>query len=225
MSCGILASSSSRSSTDVTSRPSSNSVDSSSVSVAGRGAVRASGRRRRGGHQVRSIRTNYTGRSDGRADPAARLQRHRAHSAAPLPVSAGRSHHRAGAGQADRRHQERVARTSATCRTQPGERAGAAADDPDRVRRAGRRDPDSVEAREPRQADSLRRHRARAVPAAGLCRRRRGDRGAGEAAPQPHGRLRRLRPRQRPHRRERHDDVRPRPVAGASCSGMQGGET
>ena len=50
----------------------------------------------------------------------------------------------------------------------------------------------------------------------GLCRRRGGDRGTGEAPPQPHGRLRRFGPRQRPHRRGWDDDLRPRPLAGAN---------
>src|SRR5688572_23426709 len=53
MSCGILASSSSRSSTDVTSRPNSNRVESSSVSVGGRtGALPGSG--------LVTSRTDYT---------------------------------------------------------------------------------------------------------------------------------------------------------------------
>ena len=48
---------------------------------------------------------------------------------------------------------------------QPGEPPARAADDPHRVRRAGRRDPDPVEAGEPRQASFFVRHRARALPA------------------------------------------------------------
>ena len=51
-------------------------------------------------------------------------------------------------------------------------RAGAAADDPHRSGRAGRRDPDSREAGEPAAADLLRRHRARPLPASRPSRRR-----------------------------------------------------
>ena len=44
---------------------------------------------------------------------------------------------------------------------QPGDGAGAAADDPDGGGGPGRRDPDPVEAREPREADLLHGHRSR----------------------------------------------------------------
>ena len=55
-------------------------------------------------------------------------------------------------------------------------RAGAAADDPHRGGRAGRRDHDSGEAREPPAAALLRGHRARPLPPPGPSRRRRRDR-------------------------------------------------
>ena len=54
---------------------------------------------------------------------------------------------------------------------QPGGAPGAAADDPDRSGRAGRRDHDPGEAGEPREADLLHGHRARALSAARASRR------------------------------------------------------
>ena len=59
---------------------------------------------------------------DSSMDPlhaAARLRRDRADPPAPLPVPAGRSHHRVRARPAHRRHQERVAQRAVRWRTRP----------------------------------------------------------------------------------------------------------
>ena len=101
------------------------------------------------------------------ADAAARLRGNRKDPSAPISVSARRSHHRARNGQADRRHQEHLVQRAVPFAVAVGP-ARPAADDSDRGDRAGRRDPDSGEAREPGEAAFLRGHRARAV-IAGRC--------------------------------------------------------
>src|SRR6188508_1086495 len=99
-------------------------------------------------------RSNYTEPSHGSGDTAARLPRDRTDSPASLSFSPGGSHHRARTGQANRRDQERVAqRAVSVARTRRATRTTA--DHPHRMYRAGGRDSDPVQAREPRAAAVL----------------------------------------------------------------------
>ena len=101
-----------------------------------------------------------------------------------------------------------------------GRGAGAAADDPDRGHRAGRRDPDPGQAGEPREAAVLPQHRARALPRAPV---HPGDVVVIEATVRRLrsrvGVLQRHRARRRQGRRRRHDDVRARPRTAPTARG------
>ena len=149
----------------MTSRPSSNSVDSSSVSV-GADADRGVAALRRCVIGSVEVRTDYTGRF--RWTPLtlpldySAIERILPHRYPFLLVD------RITELEPDKRIVgiKNVSLNERYLSHQPGEPPGAAADDPHRVRRAGRRDPDPVEAGEPREADLLHGHRARALSAA-----------------------------------------------------------
>ncbi len=86
----------------------------------------------------------------------------------------------------------------------------ASPDDPDGVHRSGGRDPDSVQAREPRTDSSVQRHRTGSVQTTGLCGRCRRDRSAGQEPAKPGRSAPRVRARERTRGRRWHDDVRAR---------------